>query len=53
MFVPFIGAASVAIAFAQLGAMPTKVAVLSGSLYAVIAIAILLGLYALSLQYRS
>ena len=40
MFFPFIGAASVAIAFAQLGAMSTKVAVLTGSLYAVILVAI-------------
>ena len=40
MFFPFIGAASVAIAFTQLGAVSTKVAVLTGSLYAVILVAI-------------
>lgn len=36
MFFPFLAAATVATAFAQLGVMTTKVAVLTGSLYAVI-----------------
>jgi hypothetical protein len=53
MFFPFIGAASVAIAFAQLGALSTKVAVLTGSLYAVILIAIVLALYALSMRHKA
>lgn len=53
MFFPFLAAATVATAFAQLGAMSTKLAVLTGSLYAVILIAIVLALYALSLQYRA
>ena len=52
MFIPFLAAASVAAAFAQLGAMSTKVAVLTSSLYAVILIAIALALYALLLQRR-
>ncbi len=53
MFRPFRAAASVAAAFAQLGALPTKVGVLAGSLYAVILIAIVLALYALSLQRKA
>jgi energy-converting hydrogenase Eha subunit A len=53
MFFPFIGAASVAIAFAQLGALSTKVAVLTGSLYAVILIAIVLALYALPMTRKA
>jgi hypothetical protein len=53
MFLPFLAAASVAAAFAQLGAMSTKVAILTSSLYAVILIAIVLALYALSLRYRA
>lgn len=53
MFFPFLAAVSVAAAFAQLGALSTKVAVLSGSLYAVILIAIVLALYALSLQHKA
>lgn len=53
MFISFLAAASVAAAFAQLGALSTKVAVLTGSLYAAILVAILLALYALSLQRRS
>lgn len=53
MFIPFLAAASVAAAFAQLGAMSTKVAVLTASLYAVTLIAIVLALYALSFQYRA
>ena len=51
MFIPFIAAASVAAAFAQLGAMATKIAVLSSSLYAVVLIAIVLALYAISLNH--
>jgi hypothetical protein len=53
MFFPFLAAATVAIAFAQLGAMSTKVAVLTGSLYAVILIAIALALYALSMRHKA
>lgn len=53
MFIPFLAAASVAAAFAQLGALSTKVAVLTSSLYAVILIAIVLALYVLSLQHRA
>ena len=52
MFLPFLAAASVAAAFAQLGAMSTKVAVLTSSLYAVTLIAIVLALWALSLQHN-
>ena len=51
MFLPFLAAASVAAAFAQLGAMSTKVAVLTSSLYPVILIAIVLALWALSLKH--
>jgi hypothetical protein len=50
MFLPFLAAASVATAFAQLGAMTVKIGILTGSLYAVILIAIVLSLYALSMQ---
>jgi hypothetical protein len=53
MFLPFLAAASVATAFAQLGALTTKVAILTSSLYAAILVAIVLALYALSMQYRS
>ena len=53
MFLPFLTAASVAAAFAQLGVMSTKNAVLTSSLYAVILIAIALALYALSLQFKA
>jgi hypothetical protein len=53
MFFPFLAAPSVAAAFAQVGAMSTKIAVLTGSLYAMVLISIALALYALSLQYRS
>ncbi len=52
MFLPFLAAASVATAFAQLGAMSTKVAILTSSLYAAILVAIFLALYAMSLQHR-
>jgi hypothetical protein len=52
MFIPFLAAASVATAFAQLGAMSVKIGILTSSLYAVILIAIALALYALSLQRR-
>ena len=50
MFFPFLGAATVAIAFAQLGAMSVKIGMLTSSLYAVILIAIVLALYAISMQ---
>jgi hypothetical protein len=53
MFLPFLSAASVAATFAQLGAMSTKIAVLTSSLYAMILIAILLALYALTLKHRA
>ena len=53
MFIPLLAAASVAAAFAQVGALSTKVAVLTGSLYAVILIAIVLALWALSPQQPS
>ena len=53
MFIPFLAAASVVTAFTKLGAMSTQIAVLTSSLYAVILIAIILALYALSLQYRA
>lgn len=46
-------AAVVAPASAQLGAMSVKIGVLTGSLYAVILIAIVLALYALSLQHEA
>ena len=52
MFFPFLGAATVAIAFAQLGAMSVKIGILTSSLYAVILIAIALALYAISMQRR-
>lgn len=51
MFFPFLAAATVATAFVQLGALSTKVAVLTSSLYAVILIAIALALYAISLKH--
>ena len=50
MFIPFLAAATVATAFAQLGAMSVKIGILTNSLYAVILIAIILALYALSMQ---
>lgn len=50
MFIPFLAAATVATAFAQLGAMSVKIGILTSSLYAVILIAIVLALYALSMQ---
>jgi hypothetical protein len=53
MFLPFLAAASVATTFAQLGAMSTKIAVLTSSLYAVIVIAIVLALYALALKHKA
>ena len=53
MFLPFLAAASVATDFAQVGALSTKVAILTSSLYAVILVAIVLALYALSLQHRT
>jgi hypothetical protein len=53
MFFPFLAAASVAAAFAQVGAVSTKVAVLTSSLYAVTLIEAVLALYALSLQHRA
>jgi len=52
MFLPFLAATAVATAFAQLGAMSVRIAFLTGSLYAVILVAIVLALYALSLQRR-
>jgi hypothetical protein len=52
MFIPFLAAASVATAFAQLGALTTKVAILTSSLCVVSLVAIVLALYALSLQSR-
>ena len=51
MFIPFLAAISAATAFAQLGAMSVKVAMLTSSLYKVILIAIILALYALSLRH--
>ena len=51
MFFPFLAAATVAAAFAQLGVLSTKVAVLTSSLYAVILITIVLALYALSQRH--
>jgi hypothetical protein len=53
MFLPFLAAASVAAAFAQVGALSTKVAILTSSLYVAILVAIVLALYALSLQHKS
>ncbi len=52
MFITFLAAASVATAFAQLGAMSVKIGTLTRSLYALILIAIALALYALSMQRR-
>jgi len=52
-FFPVLGAAIAAASFFKLGALSTKVAVLTSSLYAVTLIAIVLALYALSLQYRA
>ena len=52
MFLPFLAAASVATAFTKLGAMSTQIAILISSLYAAILVAIVLALYALSLQHR-
>lgn len=50
MFIPFLAAATVATAFAQLGAMSVKIGILTSSLYAVTVIAALLALYAISMQ---
>jgi hypothetical protein len=50
---PFLAVASVAAAFAQVSAMSVKIAVLTSSLYAVILIAIVLALYALTLKHRA
>jgi len=52
MFIPFLAATAIAAAFAQLGAASVKIAMLTGSMYAVILVAIVLALYALSLQRR-
>jgi hypothetical protein len=52
-FFPFLGATIAATSFFKLGALSTKVAVLTGSLYAAILVAIVLALYALSLQHKS
>ena len=46
---PFIGAASIAIAFAQLGAMSVRIGVLTSSLYAMVLISIALALLVLSM----
>lgn len=51
MFLPFLAAASVAAAFAHLGALSTKVAVMTSSLCAVTLIAIVLALWTLSLKH--
>ncbi|MFZ4703090.1 MAG: hypothetical protein ACOYMG_23850 [Candidatus Methylumidiphilus sp.] len=53
MFFPFLAATIAATSAFKLGAMSVKIAVLSGMLYAVLAIAILIGLYALSMQHRA
>lgn len=49
MFFPFLAAATVAIAFTQLGAMTVKIGILTSLLYAMVLIAIVLALYALSM----
>jgi hypothetical protein len=52
MFIPFLAATAVAAAFAQLGAASVKIAMLTGSLYAMTLVAIVLAVYALSMQRR-
>ena len=47
MFIPFLTAISAATAFAQLGAMSVKIAMLTASLQAMVMIAIALAAYAL------
>ena len=51
MFFPFLAAATVAIAFAQLGVMSVKIGILTSSVYALTMIAALLALYALSQRH--
>jgi hypothetical protein len=51
MFLPFLAATAIASTFAQLGAMSVQIAVLTSSLYAVILIAIVLALYAVTLRH--
>lgn len=47
MFIPFLAAISAATAFAQLGAMSVKVAMLTASLQAMVLVATALAAYAL------
>ena len=51
-FFPTLAGAIAAISFFKLGAMSVKIAVLSGSLYVLVAISLLIGLYAIALQRR-
>ncbi|MCX7246106.1 MAG: hypothetical protein NTX31_00275 [Burkholderiales bacterium] len=52
-FFPFLGATIAATSFFKLGALATKVAILTSSLYAAILVAIVLALYVLALQHRA
>jgi len=47
MFLPFLAAAAIAAAVAQLGAMSVRIAVLTGSLYAMTLITIAMAVFAI------
>ena len=47
MFIPFLAATAVATAFAEVGAMSVKIAVLTGALNAMFLIAIALAVFAI------
>ncbi|MEI6513531.1 MAG: hypothetical protein WCO51_09700 [bacterium] len=47
MFIPFLAAAAVAAAFAQVGAMSVKIAILTSALNAMFLIAIALAVFAI------
>lgn len=53
MFIPFLAAAAVATAFAQLGAMSVRIAMLTGSLNAMILVAIALAIYVLWIRRKA
>ena len=52
MFIPFLAAATVATAFAQLGAMSVQIALLTGALNAMLLIAIALAVHGIWISRR-
>lgn len=53
MFIPFLAAAISAAAFFKVGALSVQVAVLSGALWATVAIIVTLAAYIMWQQYRA